>query len=57
MEFDIRQDSYTFKHSFSEKPDLSQERFREHFHREYEFLYFVSGDSQNFPTTETVPNN
>ncbi|MBQ7059462.1 MAG: AraC family transcriptional regulator [Firmicutes bacterium] len=45
MEFDIRKDSFTFKHSFSEKPDLSQERFKEHFHREYELLYFISGDA------------
>ena len=45
MEFDIRLDSFTFKHSFSEKPDLSQERFKEHFHTTYEFLYFIQGDA------------
>ena len=45
MEFDIRYRSYTFKHSYSEKPDMSQERFREHFHTSYELLYFMRGDA------------
>ncbi|MBQ6036317.1 MAG: helix-turn-helix transcriptional regulator [Lachnospiraceae bacterium] len=45
MEFDIRYRSYTFKHSYSEKPDTSQERFKEHFHTSYELLYFVKGDA------------
>lgn len=45
MEFDIRSHGYTFKHSFSPKPDLSAERFKEHYHTTYEFLYFVQGDA------------
>ena len=45
MEFDVRYRSYTFKHSYSEKPDTSQERFREHYHTSYELLYFVEGDA------------
>lgn len=45
MEFDIRSHDYTFKHSFSAVPDLSSERFKEHYHTSYEFLYFVQGDA------------
>ena len=45
MEFDIRYQEYTFKHSFSEHPDTSQDRFQEHYHTSYELLYFVSGDA------------
>lgn len=45
MEFDIRSHGYTFKHSFSPKPDLSAERFKEHYHTTYEFLFFVQGDA------------
>ena len=45
MEFDVRYRSYTFKHSYSEKPDTSQERFKEHFHTSYELLFFVQGDA------------
>ena len=46
MEFDIRYHSYVFKHSCSETPDTSQERFREHYHTSYEFLFFVNGDAE-----------
>ena len=45
MEFDIRYRDYTFKHSYSEKPDMSEERFREHFHTSYEMLFFVKGNA------------
>lgn len=46
MEFDIRNKDYIFKHSRSECPDLSEERYKEHYHTELEILYFVSGDAQ-----------
>lgn len=45
MEFDIRYRSYVFKHTYTDKPDLSQDRFPPHFHTAYELLYFVSGDA------------
>ena len=52
MEFDIRYLSYTFKHSYSPVPDLSQPRFQEHYHTLYELLYFVQGDA-----TFVIQNN
>lgn len=45
MAFDIRFQDYTFKHSVASKPDPSAERYREHFHITYEFLYFVEGNA------------
>ena len=45
MNFEVRYQDFTFKHSFSEKPDLSEERFKEHFHTVYELLYFVRGNA------------
>ena len=45
MEFDVRHRDYTFKHSYSEKPDLNAAHFREHYHTTYELLYFVQGDA------------
>ena len=45
MAFDVRILDYTFKHTYSPKPDLSEARFREHFHTTYEMLYFVQGDA------------
>ncbi|MBO7530777.1 MAG: AraC family transcriptional regulator [Lachnospiraceae bacterium] len=45
MAFDIRYRDFTFKHTFSPKPDLSEARFREHYHTTYEILYFVQGDA------------
>ena len=45
MPFDVRFLDYTFKHTYSPKPDLSEDRFREHFHTTYELLYFVQGDA------------
>ena len=46
MEFDIRYRSYTFKHSCSETPDTSEERFQEHYHTSYELLFLVKGDAE-----------
>ena len=45
MAFDVRLLDYTFKHTYSPEPDLSEARFREHFHTTYELLYFVQGDA------------
>ena len=45
MTFDVRYRDFTFKHSYSAKPDLSEERFREHYHTTYELLCFVEGDA------------
>ena len=45
MDFEVRYQDLTFKHTYSEKPDLSEERFKEHFHTTYEFLYFVRGNA------------
>ena len=46
MDFDLRFREYTFKHTYSKQPDLSAERYREHYHTAYELLYFISGDAQ-----------
>ena len=45
MNFEVRYQDFTFKHTYSEKPDLSEERFKEHFHTVYELLYFVQGNA------------
>ena len=45
MSFDVRYQDFAFKHSYSQKPDLSEARFREHFHTLYELLFFVEGDA------------
>ena len=45
MDFEVRHQDLTFKHTVSEKPDMSEERFKEHFHTTYELLYFVRGNA------------
>lgn len=45
MEFDVKYRDYTFKHSYSPKPDMNAERFRAHYHTSYEMLYFVKGNA------------
>ena len=45
MDFEVRNQDLTFKHTYSEKPDLSEARFKEHFHTTYELLYFVRGNA------------
>ena len=45
MEFDVRYRDYTFKHSYSPKPDMNAEHFREHYHTSYEMLFFVKGNA------------
>ena len=45
MEFDVRSGNYTFKHTLTQKPDLNEERFKEHYHVLYELLYFIKGDA------------
>lgn len=45
MEFEVRNNDLTFKHTISEKPDMSEERFKEHFHTTYELLFFVRGNA------------
>lgn len=45
MDFDIRYQDYTFKHSLSGQPDLTAARFQEHYHTTWEFLYFVRGNA------------
>ena len=45
MSFEVRYKEFTFKHTYASKPDLSAERYKEHFHTTYELLYFVSGDA------------
>ena len=46
MSFDIRYRSYIFKHSLTEKPEMDDPLFSEHFHTSYELLHFVSGDAE-----------
>lgn len=46
MEFDIRYGNFTFKHAYSEVPDLTEPRFQEHFHTTYELLLFVRGEAE-----------
>ena len=45
MAFDVRYQTFAFKHTLSPKPDLSEARFREHYHTTYELLFFVEGDA------------
>ncbi len=45
MEFDVRHHDYTFKHAYSQSPDLSAARYQEHFHTTYELLFFLKGDA------------
>lgn len=45
MEFDIRSGNYTFKHTLTQKPEMDEDRFKEHFHTMYELLYFIKGDA------------
>ena len=45
MEFDVRSGDLTFKHTLTEKPEMNEERFKEHFHTVYELLYFLDGDA------------
>ena len=45
MSFEVRDRDFIFKHTCSEKPDISEERFKEHFHTTYELLFFVHGDA------------
>lgn len=45
MDFDIRFQDYTFKHTYSPSPEIDTERFKEHYHTTYELLYFVRGDA------------
>lgn len=45
MDFDVRYHDYIFKHSYSPKPDLNADRYREHFHTSYEMLFFVQGNA------------
>ena len=46
MIFDIRDGNRTYKHIVDERPLGEQERFREHFHTDYELLYFIHGDAE-----------
>lgn len=46
MDFDLRRDNFTFKHSRSfEEPDNETGSFQEHFHSLYELLYFIGGEA------------
>ena len=45
MDFDVRFQEFTFKHTYSPKPDLNAERYKEHYHTTYELLYFVQGNA------------
>lgn len=42
--FDIRDNSFTFKHGKEESPNAYQENYREHYHTSYELFYFLQGD-------------
>lgn len=46
MVFDIRDGNLTYKHIVDERPLAERENFREHFHTDYELLYFLHGDAE-----------
>lgn len=43
MSFDLRKEEYVFKHTVDNTPNMSKEMFREHFHPNYELLFFIRG--------------
>ena len=46
MTFDLRNNSYTFKHAVDLHPKADSDQELEHFHTSYEFLYFIQGDAE-----------
>lgn len=46
MIFDLRNNSYIFKHAIDLHPKDNSDQELEHFHTSYEFLYFIHGDAE-----------
>ena len=45
MEFDVRDERFTFKHEITSQPELTSNRFPDHYHSVYELLYCIRGDA------------
>lgn len=45
MLYDVRNNHFVFKHSLDENPAYLNKKYKEHFHPEYELLYFIRGDA------------
>lgn len=45
MEFDVRDERFTFKHEITSQPELTSNRFPDHYHSVYELLYCIQGDA------------
>jgi len=48
MPFDVRFDHYTFKHTIDNAPTLGRDMFDDHYHTEFELLYFIRGNADLF---------
>lgn len=46
MSFDVRKDNIVFKHTIDTESFNSSANYKEHFHTEYEILYFLHGDAE-----------
>ena len=48
MAFDVRFGHYTFKHTVNQVPTLGRDMFDDHYHTEFELLYFIRGNADLF---------
>ncbi len=48
MSFDIRFGPYRFKHTIDQAPGLGRDMFDEHYHTQFELLYFIRGNADLF---------